>query len=616
MQDYQIRAAQIDLNRQKETMEFIRFYIDFLAENGYNTLLLYIAWRVKLKSHPYPDEKDAYTADELREIVDYAFKRGLKVIPTTNLTFVNSLTRYPEMAELLEDGTRFWGAKRGNFCVSNPKVYEFIDAYLTELAELVPGEYLHIGGDECWDLAYCEKCTAGGMTFDKESCMYKDFILKCREIVVGKLKRRMIMWDDMFDFYPHILPEMPRDIIFAHWQYQSDVYQSVAHFGNRQRKNMLEIYDKLGFQFLIAPATYLTSNGRSFSEYALPRKNLLGGIMTTWCNHLRFMYKALPVIASVGRYWAGQGAEEACFNEFIKEYFNSSDPALIQAVRCFCENNSTRFTRFTALNTSNFAFSGLNYGADSRRQLELAVLQEKLPQITNETGKRIADELILMLELECAIFDLEKLVRGIVYKSTTPRQISDALALVQSKGDNYAARWELWRPGIAPNTIASYINNFVEKTQLHCEKLFRGNYLKILFASANQFGAELLNIYLLKDDQKIPVVSGSFRNVNGGAHYDQFLPLDEAVAADTLVIEAKGYGGQGVAYAELCLGDQRFVPVSASGEGMVSDPDFVLDDDCKYSFLGSQDTMYSWKDRAAADAVHTLTIKLRPAAEV
>ncbi len=614
MQAYQIRAVQLDLNRQKETMEFIRFYIDFLAENGYNTLVLYMAWRVKIKSHPYPDEKDAYTADELREIVKYAFERGIKVIPTTNLTFVNSLTRYEELSDLLEDGTRFWGSKRGNFCLSNPKIYEFIENYLTELSEIIPSEYFHIGGDECWDLGYCEKCTAGGMDYAKEAAMYKEFILKCRDVVVGKLKRRMIMWDDMFDYYFHILPDMPRDIIMAHWQYQPDVYRSTGHFGNRERKNMLEIYDKLGFEYLLAPATYLTSNGRTFSEYASLRKNIAGGIMTTWCSHHRFMYKALPVIASIGRFWAGKGTEEECFKAFMRDYFNTGDPMLIQAVRCFCENNTSRFTNFTAMNTTNCGFNGLDYGGNSRRQLELVILKEKLTGITNETGKRIAEELILMLELECSIFDLKKLIRGITDKTTSPQQISDALDQVQSKADNYSTKWNLWRPGIEPNTIESYLNNFVKKARLHCEKLFCGNYLKILFASVNQYGAEMLDIALVKDGQKIPVAHGSFRG--SSSCYEQILPLDEAVDAEQIVIDAQGYGGQGIAYVELNLGDRRFVPAAATGKGMVSNPEFVLKDDCTYAFLGSQDSMYSWKDRAAAAEVHTLAITLQPAAEL
>lgn len=610
MQNYLIRAAQLDLNRQKETMEFIRFYIDFLADNGYNTLLLYIAWRIKMNSHPYPTNEEAYTIDELKEIVDYAFKKGLKVIPTTNLTFVNSLTRYPEMADMLEDGTRFWGSKRGNFCLSNPKVYRFIEDYLSELAEAVPSEYFHIGGDECWDLGYCEKCTADGMDFDKEAAMYKTFILKCREIVVEKLHRRTIMWDDMFDYYPHLLPEMPRDIILAHWQYQEDVYTSVGHFGNRHRENMLEKYEELGFNYLIAPATYLTSNGRTFSEYASRGKNLLGGLMTTWCNHHRFMYKALPVIASVGRYWAGFGSEEECFRAFVKKYFDSTDEELIQAIRCFCENNSTRFTSFTALGTSKQGFSGLRFGANARRTLELAVLKNKYPAINDPVGKRIIEELIIMLELECAIFDLKQLVRNIPRKLTTPEQIDAALAVVQSKADNYSAKWDEWRHGITPNTIADYLNKFVKSTRTHCEKLFTGNYMRILFASSNQYGAELLNISLEKNGQKIPVAQSCFRGDE--ACYEQILPLDKAIGADAIIFEAKGYGGQGIAYAELCLGDKTFVPAAVSSQGMVSNPEFVLVNDCTHAFLGSQDTMASWKDRQAADAVHTLTVKLSP----
>ncbi len=105
--NYLIRAAQIDLNRQYEPMSFIREYIDFLAANGYNTLLLYIAWRVTINSHPWQVPGGSYTRDDIKAIVAYAHEKGLKVIPTTNLTFVNSLTRFPELKELMETGTRF-----------------------------------------------------------------------------------------------------------------------------------------------------------------------------------------------------------------------------------------------------------------------------------------------------------------------------------------------------------------------------------------------------------------------------------------------------------------------------------------------------------------------------
>ena len=133
--------------------------------------------------------------------------------------------------------------------------------------------------------------------------------------------------------------------------------------------------------------------------------------------------------------------------------------------------------------------------------------------------------------------------------------------------------------------------------------------MRILFASCNQYGAEPLDISLVKDGKKTLVKHGCFRGDE--ACYEQILPLDNAVEADAIVIEAKGYGGQGIAYAELNLGDRKLVPASASGEGMVSNPEFVLNDDCTHAFMGSQDTMASWKDRAAADKLHTLTITLK-----
>lgn len=93
---FRIRAAQIDLNRQKESMDFIRGFIDFIKENGYNSLVFYIAWRVRIRSHPWPSAEEAYDSDEIGRIVDYALTSGIKIIPATNVTYVTSLLKYGE----------------------------------------------------------------------------------------------------------------------------------------------------------------------------------------------------------------------------------------------------------------------------------------------------------------------------------------------------------------------------------------------------------------------------------------------------------------------------------------------------------------------------------------
>ena len=78
--NYKIRAVQLDLARQMESMEFLKGFIDFIAENHYNTLFLYLEWRVRTKTFDI-GKKDGYSAEELKEIIEYAETRGIDVIP-------------------------------------------------------------------------------------------------------------------------------------------------------------------------------------------------------------------------------------------------------------------------------------------------------------------------------------------------------------------------------------------------------------------------------------------------------------------------------------------------------------------------------------------------------
>ena len=77
---YQIRAVQVDLARQMETIPFLKGFIDFIAENHYNTLFLYLEWRIRTKTFDI-GKNDGYTEEELREIIEYAALRGINVIP-------------------------------------------------------------------------------------------------------------------------------------------------------------------------------------------------------------------------------------------------------------------------------------------------------------------------------------------------------------------------------------------------------------------------------------------------------------------------------------------------------------------------------------------------------
>jgi hexosaminidase len=157
----------VDIARHHFTAEQVRRYVDQLAQYKVNTLHLHLTddqgWRLAIDSWPrlaqYGGASEVgggpgghWTKADYRDLVGYAAQRYVDVVPEIDMPgHVNAaLASY---AELNCDGKapeRYTGIKVGfsSLCVGKERTYEFIDQVLGELAELTPGPYLHIGGDE------------------------------------------------------------------------------------------------------------------------------------------------------------------------------------------------------------------------------------------------------------------------------------------------------------------------------------------------------------------------------------------------------------------------------------------------------------------------------------
>lgn len=93
-----LRCLQLDLARQKETIEFVKSYADFAVQSGYNALILYLENAVRTEDTYFFNEDDTYSAEEIREIVSYAEGLGLDVIPALeNLDHLEKFFCYPEL---------------------------------------------------------------------------------------------------------------------------------------------------------------------------------------------------------------------------------------------------------------------------------------------------------------------------------------------------------------------------------------------------------------------------------------------------------------------------------------------------------------------------------------
>ena len=183
------RGLMLDVSRHFSTKEFIKKQIDTLAYYKINRLHLHLTdaagWRLEIKKYPLLtdfaawrtdptwkkwwnggrkylryDEPGAsggyYTQNDIREIQEYARQHYITVIPEIEMPSHSEevLAAYPQLSCSGEP------YKNSDFCVGNEETFTFLENVLTEVMELFPSEYIHVGGDEAGKSAWktCPKC--------------------------------------------------------------------------------------------------------------------------------------------------------------------------------------------------------------------------------------------------------------------------------------------------------------------------------------------------------------------------------------------------------------------------------------------------------------------------
>lgn len=232
------RGMHLDVCRHFFPKEFIKKYIDLLAVHKMNVFHWHLTedqgWRIEIKQYPKLTEIGAwrvdredqhwnertppqegekatyggyYTQDEIKEIVQYAQDRYITVVPEIEMPghAVAALAAYPELSCT---GGPFYVMPGGYwpitniFCVGNDKTFEFLENVLTEVIDLFPSPYIHIGGDEAhkanWEK--CPKCQerirAENLKDEDELQSY--FIRRIEKFLISKNKK-LIGWDEILE---------------------------------------------------------------------------------------------------------------------------------------------------------------------------------------------------------------------------------------------------------------------------------------------------------------------------------------------------------------------------------------------------------------------------------
>ena len=305
----QLICLQIDLARQKETVEYVKSYIDYAKRCGYNALLMYLENAVRTEDTWFFNEEDTYSAEEILDIIAYAEERGIDVIPAfENLGHIEKFTAYPQFSDILECQNEALGGRGfGNCgCTSNPRLYEVMDKYITDVCKLFRSPYVHMGLDEPFDFAVCARCKAEMAKGKTKADLFYEHIMHSYELVKG-MGKTMLMWDDFFEV-ADVVDRLPRDIIFCNWNYYFVTDEPSGHWTNSIKRDWFAYYDKLGFRYIFCAYAHggsCTHNVDTLTDYA-QKYHPYGALLTSWEKASAFYLGTYPLINYAAKKWTGK----------------------------------------------------------------------------------------------------------------------------------------------------------------------------------------------------------------------------------------------------------------------------------------------------------------------
>lgn len=230
------RGLMLDVCRHFFSVEFVKKYIDLMAGYKLNTFHWHLTddqgWRIEIKKYPRltsvgskraqtvignyrdrtPQQFDNtpyggyYTQDQIRDVVKYAAARYITVVPEIEMPGHSqaALAAYPELScdpSLEYKTAETWGVFNNIYCPSE-KTFSFLQDVLTEVIDLFPSKYIHIGGDEApktvWkNSKFCQDLIKRLKLKDEHSL--QSYFIQRMEKFVNTKGRSIIGWDEILE---------------------------------------------------------------------------------------------------------------------------------------------------------------------------------------------------------------------------------------------------------------------------------------------------------------------------------------------------------------------------------------------------------------------------------
>jgi hexosaminidase len=285
------RGLMIDSSRHFMPVGVIKRNLDGMAAVKLNVMHWHLVddqgFRVESlsrpKLHELGSDGDYYTHAQIRDVIDYAADRGIRVVPEFDLPGHATawLTAYPELASASGpyEIERSWGIFDPTVNPIIEETYVFLDAFFAEMAELFDDEFLHIGGDENngkhWlanpqIVAFMEE-----HGYDEPLMLQRYFNERVLDILT-KYGKRMVGWDEIFQ------EGLPTNIVIQSWRGRESLFESarLGYSGILSNGYYIDLIHPTDHHYLNDPLP--EGSGLKPEEAA----RILGGEATMWAEYV------------------------------------------------------------------------------------------------------------------------------------------------------------------------------------------------------------------------------------------------------------------------------------------------------------------------------------------
>ncbi|HTS51528.1 MAG TPA: family 20 glycosylhydrolase [Bryobacteraceae bacterium] len=284
------RGLLLDVSRHWMPIEVVKRNLDAMAAVKLNVFHWHLSddqgFRVQSLRFPKLQELGSdglfYTQDQIRDVIAYARDRGIRVVPEFDMPGHTSswLAAYPQLGS--GPGpyaiSRLWPAADVAMDPTRESTYEFLDAFIAEMAGLFPDRYFHIGGDEVNGHEW--QANQSVQDFLRQHSLADDHALQAYfnqqvELILAKYGKRMEGWDEILD------PSLPKDILIQSWRGQKSLAQAT----------------QLGFSGILSSGYYLDHMEAASALYSVDpleresaaltaeeKSRILGGEAAMWAE--------------------------------------------------------------------------------------------------------------------------------------------------------------------------------------------------------------------------------------------------------------------------------------------------------------------------------------------